>query len=167
MGASRKKQWAHDGRGAQDIKKSFMGISRKKTWAASLFSKVHFFAPMILVSLEVSSKQKYVKKYWKLFVLNHLLLVVFSALKVDPQTRYSHLWSCRSLTVLRLRFLPDYFDYNRLPKLLLKNTLYYLPLLNPGDFILMEWWMDGGVKWYFIFFSLRIKGNVKTNIGIT
>ena len=41
-----------DGRGAHEIKKNIMGVSKKKKrWAAPLFSKVHFFAPMILVSL--------------------------------------------------------------------------------------------------------------------
>ena len=39
-----KKQWAHDGRGAHEFSKNFMGVStKKKTMGSAPFFKSHFF----------------------------------------------------------------------------------------------------------------------------
>ena len=39
----KKKQWAHDGRGAHEIKKNFMGVSKKKTMGIAPFFESPFF----------------------------------------------------------------------------------------------------------------------------
>ena len=51
----KKNWWAHNGRSAHEIKKIKMGASKKKKrWAAPIFWKSNFFAPMIPQSLLLS-----------------------------------------------------------------------------------------------------------------